>query len=85
MTSLTRLFSPGIKVDEKNEDIQTMSTYLKVKEICTEEMKSFLRFVEKKIENGHQTLQAIKDVAQYGAKRLLVAPVSTLDCERGFF
>ena len=97
LTSLTRLFSPVIKVDEKDEDIQTMSAYLKVKETCTEEMKSFLRFVVKKIENGHQTLQTTKDVAQYGAKhedqypnvaaatkRLLVAPVSTVDCERGF-
>ena len=60
-------------------------------------MKTFLRFVEKKIENGHQTLQTTKDVAQYGAKhedqypnvaaaakRLLVAPVSTVDCEEAF-
>lgn len=64
LTSLTRLFSPVIKVDEKDEDIQTVSAYLKVKETCTEEMKCFLRFVEKKTENGHQTLQTTKDVAQ---------------------
>lgn len=95
LTSLTRLFNPALRLEEKDEDIKNVSTYLKQE--CTEEMKSFLRFVEKKIENGHQTLQTTKDVAQYGAKhdeqypsiataarRLLISPVSTVDCERGF-
>ena len=95
LTSLTRLFNPALRLDEKDDNIKNVSTYLKQE--CTEEMKSFLRFLEKKVENGHQTLQTTKDVAQYGAKhdeqypniaaaarRLLVSPVSTVDCERGF-
>ena len=95
LTSLTRVFNPALQVNEKEDAIQKVSTYLRQE--CTEEMKSFLRFVGKKIENGHQTLQTTKDVAQYGAKhddeypnvaraakRLLVSPVSTVDCERGF-
>lgn len=95
LTSLTRLFNPALRLDEKDDDIKNVSTYLKQE--CTEEMKSFLCFLEKKVENGHQTLQTTKDVAQYGAKhdeqypniaaaarRLLVSPVSSVDCERGF-
>ena len=96
LTSLTRLFNPAIRVDNKENDMKKVSAYLR-QDDNMEEMKSFMRFVEKKRENGHQTLQTTKDVAQYGAKheeqypniaqaarRLLVSPVSTVDCERGF-
>lgn len=75
--------------------MKKVSNYLKKE--CEEEMKSFIRLVGKKIDNGHQTLQTTKDVAQFAAKsdeefpnvataakRLLVSPVSTVDCERGF-
>ena len=96
LTSLTRLFKPALPLEQKRDDIKKVSTYLKT-EGCEEEMKSFIRLVGKKVDNGHQTLQTTKDVAQFAAKneeqfpnvataakRLLVSPVSTIDCERGF-
>ena len=99
LTALSNMFNPSISIDVKGGDIEVVSDHLAVVgfEGYREELLSFLEFAHTSHASGSKTVKSSRDMvnlafkhrdvyaaAAEAAVRFLVAPVSTVDCERGF-
>ncbi|KAH3870269.1 hypothetical protein DPMN_033451 [Dreissena polymorpha] len=99
LTAMSNLFDPSISVTQILSDIDTVSDYLGTVGIegSQSELLCFANFARASHNSGNKSVTdihsaanlAIKNVNSYpasaeAAKRLLVSPVSTVDCERGF-
>ena len=96
---MNNFFNPTIESDNKQDDLEIIDYYLFKRgfEGCREELELFLAYLDPLIKNGNKCVARAKDVASLAirkmgvftassevASRFLVAPVSTVDCERGF-
>ncbi|KAH3851366.1 hypothetical protein DPMN_093846 [Dreissena polymorpha] len=97
-TAMSNLFDPSIPVPQIHSDIDTVSDYLGTVGIegSQSELLCFANFARASHNSGNKSVTdiysaanlAFKNVHSYpasaeAAKRLLVSPVSTADCERG--
>ena len=93
------MFNPSISLDVKGGDIEVVSDYLAVVgfEGYRDQLLSFLEFAHTSHASGNKSVTSSRDMVNLAIKhrdvyaaaaeaavRFLVAPVSTVDCERGF-
>ena len=99
LSAFSSIFRPNVEIEEKAKDIDVVSQYLfKIGyEAGREEFEMFLEYIDTLVKSGNRSVRNAKDVANLAIKkqevyptvaevagRFLVAPVSTVDCERGF-
>ncbi|XP_052223995.1 uncharacterized protein LOC127839652 [Dreissena polymorpha] len=99
LTSLSILFNPAIAKDSKVKHVDVVAEYLCSVgfEGCLESLGMFMNFMQSLVDSGNKIVGNSRDSANLAikkkdvypaaaeaAERLLVAPVSTVDCERGF-
>lgn len=99
LTALSNMFTPGIGQNLKTGDLESVSDYLGQVGFSgfRHELDSFVNFAHSSIDKGSKSVSCVKDMINLALKhkdlypataeageRLLVAPVSTADCERGF-
>ncbi|XP_053388248.1 zinc finger protein 862-like [Mercenaria mercenaria] len=99
LTALSNLFNPVLERESKVDDTEVIVEYLgKVGLECSiDDVDMFLRFAHSLIKEGNTSVKSPRDVANLAirkkdvyptaaeaAERFLLAPVSTVDCERGF-
>ncbi|XP_052797650.1 E3 SUMO-protein ligase KIAA1586-like [Mya arenaria] len=99
LTAMSNIFNPVVQKTDKASDVVVASEYLCSLgyENCREDLELFLSFMHSLVDSGSKVVKHTKDVANLAmkkkdlypaaaeaAERMLVAPVSTVDCERGF-
>ena len=99
LSSLSNLFNPLISHSLKSDDVEHVSDYLDSVGFqgYREELLDFVVYVGHMVDIGSKVVSNSRDVANLAirkkevypavaeaAERFLVAPVSTVDCERGF-
>ncbi|XP_060571778.1 E3 SUMO-protein ligase KIAA1586-like isoform X2 [Ruditapes philippinarum] len=99
LTALCNYFNPVVDKDSKVDDVDVIVEYLgNVGVECNvDDLDMFLGYAHALISEGNKSVKAPNDVANLAlrkkdvypvaseaAERLLLAPVSTVDCERGF-
>ena len=99
LTALSNFFNPGVSKTTKGADIDLVNEYLATVGVegKRDELSCFLNFAHASHDNGNKSVVSSRDMANLAlrhkdvypaaseaAGRLLVAPVSTVECERGF-
>ncbi|XP_053372821.1 uncharacterized protein LOC128546379 [Mercenaria mercenaria] len=99
LTALSNFFNPLVSKTCKGTDIDVVNEYLATVGVegCKDELSCFLNFAHASHDNGNKSVKSTRDMANLAlrnkdvypaaseaAGRLLVAPVSTVECERGF-
>ncbi|XP_052264597.1 E3 SUMO-protein ligase KIAA1586-like isoform X2 [Dreissena polymorpha] len=94
LTALSNIFNPTVRKDDKVSDEYLCSLGF---ESCREDLSLFLGYLHSLVDSGNRTIRGSRDAANIAMKkmdlypaeaeaagRFLLAPVSTVDCERGF-
>lgn len=99
LTALCNYFNPLVDKDKKVDDVDVVVEYLGNLgvECNVDDLDMFLGYAHALISEGNKSVKVPKDVANLAirkkdvypaageaAERFLLAPISTVDCERGF-
>ena len=99
LSALSNMFNPLVEKSSKDREIDILSDYLGSVGMlgCKGELRAFVDFSHTMLEQGCKALTCTRDMANLALKhqdvypgaakatrRLLVATVSTVECERGF-
>ncbi|XP_053386200.1 uncharacterized protein LOC128550685 [Mercenaria mercenaria] len=99
LSALSNFFNPVLERESKVDDTEVIVEYLGEAglECSIDDVDMFFRFAHSLIKEGNKSVKSPRDVANLAirkkdvypsaaeaAERFLLAPVSTVDCERGF-